>query len=163
MSCPPPPSQHRSQLTKRCHYGMCLVLSAVEPFIQGLCWLMGFCFAAVSRGCLCAQRKLCSTWDTSENQHNCTNCSQFLTEWTLLSHLTTSRGTRTSHGPPDGDERGERRKKKKKNTQWSFSIQPDGRACNLTKKGEETKHSRNWCEYPNRVSRSRGRFEHHCP
>lgn len=86
-------------------YGMCPVLSAVEPFIQGLCWLMSFCFAAVSRGCLCAQRKLCSVLDTSENQHNCTNCSQFLTEWTPLSHLTTSRGTRISHGPPDRDER----------------------------------------------------------
>lgn len=42
---------------------------------------MGFCFVAVSLGCLCAQQKLCSAWDTSENQHNCTNCSQFLAEW----------------------------------------------------------------------------------
>lgn len=126
MSCPS--LQHRSQLTKLCHYGMCPVLSAVESFIQSLCWLMGFCFAAVSRGCLCAQQKLCSAWDTSENQHNCTNCSQFLTEWTPLSHFTTSGGTRTSHGSPDGDERD------LKSAQRSFPIHPDGRACNSKKK-----------------------------
>lgn len=43
-------------------------------------------------GRLCAPQKLCWAWDTSENQHNCTNCSQFPAEWTLLSLLTTSRG-----------------------------------------------------------------------
>lgn len=53
---------------------------------------------------LCAQQKLCSVWDTSENQHDCTNCSQFLTEWTPLSHPTTSRETGICHGPPDRDE-----------------------------------------------------------
>lgn len=47
-----------------------------EPFIQGPCWLMGFCFAAVSWRRLCSHWKLCSEWYTSKNQHNCTNYSQ---------------------------------------------------------------------------------------
>lgn len=49
----------------------------IEPFIQVPCWLMGFCFAAVSWWRLWSHWKLCSAWYTSKNQHNCTNYSQF--------------------------------------------------------------------------------------
>lgn len=107
-----------SRQTKPCHYGMRLVLSVVEPFIHGFCWLMGFCFLAVSRSntvcmgmCMRTAKTLFCIQDTSANQHNCTNCGQFLGEWTPLSNLTTSGGTRTSHGPPKGDERGVNKKK----------------------------------------------------
>lgn len=97
---------------------------------------MGFCFAAVSRGCLFAQRKLCSAWDT---QVKISIIALIAANFSLKGpccHVS-QQAVGQEHLMVLQMEMKESKGKKKKNP---VSIQPSGRACKFKEKrrAEET-------------------------